>query len=239
MKKKTEKKRSTKKATTRAGVRTEARTAPTPLAASLETIKKWMRDHGAEGIADSLARPARGAMKMLPTELRALYQLHDGQRSIEAGYFFPGGFQFLSSRESRDTTYHKSYLDMMRDELEPRIVKRTRIRLDELRSDDWHVFAARDSDVLAVSGVSGRVFVGTRGNVPDELPGTRVPYSLTLIAESLSDLMDGYTRRLARGFYREEDGCIIQAEVPALDEATLRRISERLGENAIEQPGGA
>jgi hypothetical protein len=60
-----------------------------------------------------------------------------------------------------------------------------------------------------------------------------------LIAESLSDLMDGYTRRLARGFYREEDGCIIQAEVPALDEATLRRISERLGENAIEQPGGA
>jgi hypothetical protein len=65
---------------------------------------------------------------------------------------------------------------------------------DELLSDCWIPFAGRDSDSLAIHGVSGRVFLFEHDDAPQ------------LLASSLIEWLQRFVDRIAAGDYKVEKG---------------------------------
>ncbi len=173
------------------------------LADAFERIKSWMRAHDAELLPANLAPPAteerlneveRELGFPLGPELRALWQLHDGQREDHNGFI--EWFNFYSTARAlgeRETVLLP--LEYLRSS--PAAVPESDLSDEELRSDSWVVFAGQDSDGLTVNVVSGRVFEIRHDDSP---PLTLVAPSLAAWASSYADLVvaDGF--RVEEGF---------------------------------------
>jgi cell wall assembly regulator SMI1 len=167
---------------------------------ALERIVRWMNAHGApllvENLApgassEALAQVEAGFGCALPTDLRALWSLHDGQR--EDGNGFVEAFDLLSSRQAlaeQETVV--MLLDLLRER--PDDWHETGATAEELQSNHWLPFAARDSDSLVVSGVSGRVFSCDHDDAP------------RLLASSLAEWLEGYAARVEADDYAVEEG---------------------------------
>lgn len=127
----------------------------------------------------------------LPADLRALWSLHDGQRDERNGFVEEKNFLSvewaIAQRESVLTC-----MEFARED--PDAWERAGGTLDELRSDHWIPFAAQDSDSLAVSGVTGRVFACDHDDAPK------------LLASSFVEWLEGYAVRVEAGDYAVEEG---------------------------------
>jgi cell wall assembly regulator SMI1 len=167
---------------------------------SIERISRWMNAHDAPLLVSNLA-PGASAEELarteselgvaLPSDLGALWSLHDGQREEQNG--FVESYDLLSIRGAlaqREDVL--SAIEFARES--PDWWKDSGGTSEELTSNHWLPFAGRDSDSLVVHGVSGRVF-----QVPhDDSP--------KLIAASLGEWFQRYADRVEADDYAVEEG---------------------------------
>ena len=165
---------------------------------AFERICAWMNAHGAPLLVENLAPGATRARLdqaeaelgiALPPQLRSLWSVHDGQHDEQNG--FVEGYDLLAIR--RAVAEHATVRQLLEMERE-RPDKDAAYTADELASDAWIPFAARDSDSLVVHGISGRVFEYLRGESPK------------LLAPSLAEWMERYAARVEADDYSVEDG---------------------------------
>lgn len=166
---------------------------------SIERISRWMNAHDAPLLVANLAPPASAERLSaaeaefgfgLPSELRALWSLHDGQR--EPGNGFVESYDLLSIQGALDETrgllaavaYARESPDW-----------NSGVTKEELYSNHWLPFAARDSDALAVHGVSSRVFRCDRGECPKPIAP-----SLRAWFERYADRVEADDYSVAEGF---------------------------------------
>lgn len=169
----------------------------TRMRAAFARITRWMNDHEAPLLAENLAPgappealdEAEAALGVgLPADLRALWSLHDGQDAEGNG--FVESYDLLSIAGARgEQESLLMALEFAREH--PAEWEGTP---EELASDAWLPFAARDSDSLAVCLVSGRVFQSDHDDRPK------------LLAPSLLDWLEGYAARIEADDYRVEEG---------------------------------
>ena len=172
------------------------------LAAAFEQIKRWMIDNGAPLLVENLAPGAsvegiaeteRLLGASIPVDLRALWSLHDGQ--LEECNGFVETFCLYSMKlalaERENLLLFVEYLRGDRAAL-----SESGLTDAEVASDAWIPFAGLDSDGLAVSAVSGRVFEVRHDDSPQ----------LVLVADSISAWAAAYAGRVVAGDYHVEDG---------------------------------
>jgi cell wall assembly regulator SMI1 len=170
--------------------------------AAFDRISRWMEANGAPLLVENLAP---GATKdqiakaesrfgvALPPDLRTLWSLHDGQREEANG--FVEAFDLLSVDWA--VAQQEAVLQCIEFAREPESAdwwKRSGGTDEELESDHWLPFAARDSDSLAVHGVTGRVFSCDHDDSPK------------LLSPSLVDWIEGYAARVEAGDYAVREG---------------------------------
>lgn len=167
---------------------------------AIARICTWMVTHDAPLIAQNLADGASpGAIAQaearlgapLPDDLRRLWLLHDGQR--EWGNGFVESYDLLSIAQALDerSTLHAG-LEFARAHAS--WWARSGGTDEELASDHWISFAGRDSDLLAVHGVSGRVFACPHDD------------NFEVIADDLAAWLDAYAARVEADDYVVEEG---------------------------------
>ena len=162
--------------------------------AALARVETWMRANAAD-LADALA-PAATSEEIaaaeaelgspLPVGLKALWSVHGGSQD-EVGVL---GHRYLLDPGLAVTELDSllQYVEWLRNA--PRDWKQAGVTEVEVTSDRWVGVAGRDSDYLAVSMESGRVFSATK-----DAP------ALSLEAASLEDYLEDYARSLERGKY--------------------------------------
>jgi cell wall assembly regulator SMI1 len=167
---------------------------------SIERICKWMNANGAPSIAANLASAASlqdqttadaECSASVPDDLRALWLLHNGQVKEGNGLF--ECYDFLSIQWA---------IAQREAVLESLSFARTNNQWwinsggtdEELHSDTWIPFAARDSDSLAIHAVSERVFRFDHDDSP------------CLVAPSLQDWLRAFANRVEAGDYKVEPG---------------------------------
>ena len=167
---------------------------------SFERISCWMNSHGAPWLVENLADGAtqeRLAIAeaefgvVLPSDLRALWSLHDGQREDRNG--FVEAYNLLSVQRAlaeQDTVL----IGIQFARESPQWWKDSGGTSEELHSNHWLPFAAQDSDSLVVHGVSGRVFRCDHDNSPK------------LLAASLGEWFERYAERVEADDYKVEEG---------------------------------
>ncbi|MEZ4369613.1 MAG: SMI1/KNR4 family protein [Polyangiaceae bacterium] len=165
---------------------------------AIESIKRWMSANGAPLLVENLtpaateeeladAEEALGVT--LPSDLRALWKVHNGQGE-EGNGFFPGGFSWLSTQSAAAEQENLLMLiGFEREADNPRSATRA-----EVESDNWLPFAGQESDLLAVHGDTGRVFLCYHDDSPE------------LIATCLGDYLTEYAERIDASDYRVEGG---------------------------------
>jgi internalin A len=170
------------------------------VAAAVARVRAWMAER-APLLAENLAPGAppgrldRVEEKIgfaLPGDLRALWSIHDGQRSEQNG--FVGALDLFTAEQAaseRDTVI--MFVELLREE--PSEWSEAGVTGEEVASGRWLPFAGRDSDSLAVSGVTGRVFSCGKDAPP-----------LRLVAASVTDWAEQYAARIEAGAYRVEEG---------------------------------
>lgn len=166
----------------------------------IERISRWMNEHGAPLLVENLA-PGASAERLaqaetefgvaLPSDLRALWSLHDGQR--EEGNGFIEAYNLLSVQwalAERETVLMG--IEFARESPDWR--KDSGGSTEELHSNHWLPFAAQDSDSLVVHGLTGRVFQCDHDDSP------------TLLAPSLGEWFQRYADRVQADDYAVEEG---------------------------------
>lgn len=175
---------------------------PKRVGRALATITEWMEANGAGKNAENLAPGATeealaevalalGPGASLPVDLRALWLLHDGQRSEGSG--FVESHDLLSTRDAlrcRETLMLG--LEFAREAPQRWLAQGGTHA--ELATDQWLPFAARDSDCDAVCLVSGRVFSCPHDD------------DFRVVHESLVAWLEGYAARVVADDYRVERG---------------------------------
>ncbi len=173
---------------------------PDGIHSTIARICAWMVAHDAPLLAENLAGGAspeaiaRAEAQLgapLPDDLRQLWLLHDGQE--EWGNGFVESHDLLSLAQALDerSTLHAG-LAFARANAS--WWARSGGTDEELASDHWIPFAGRDSDLLAVHGVSGRVFACPHDD------------NFEVIADSFVAWLDAYAARVEADDYVVEEG---------------------------------
>lgn len=175
------------------------------IADAMRRLKAWMTKNGAPLLVKNLAKGAkpvrlRNAARHfgfpIPAELQALWSLHDGQREEMNG--FVRSLDFLGTKEAlarkKNLAPFVTFLVEGRAEY-PHEWKESGVANDEANPDLWIPIAARDSDFIAVSAVTGRVFT-----VGKDAP------SLHLLAPSVSAWLTKYADDVEAGKYEVAEG---------------------------------
>jgi cell wall assembly regulator SMI1 len=173
---------------------------PEGIRRSIERISCWMNEHGAPLLVENLA-PGASAERLaqaetelgmsLPSDLRALWSLHDGQR--EEGNGFVEAYNLLSVQGAlaeRETVLMG--IEFARES--PDWWKDSGGTTEELHSNHWLPFAAQDSDALVVHALTGRVFQCDHDDSPK------------LLASSLGEWFQRYADRVEADDYAAEEG---------------------------------
>lgn len=170
---------------------------------AFDRICGWMRQkRRAWKIVENLAPGATAAQFAaaearlgfpLGAELRALWSVHAGQREELDG--FVESYDLLSIDRAIDETRSLRHL-VAATRTMPDFVPRSGLTEAELASEAWVMFAARDSDGLAVNTMSGRVFHVAHDDAPP----------LHFQAPSLLAWITAYASRVVAGDYRLEEG---------------------------------
>lgn len=201
---------------------------PDRLRAAIDRVSRWMHAHHASVLADNLAAGAsqerleeteKAFGFPLPPEVRALWSLHDGQKEECNG--------FVEWRDLLDTRRALDELDSALPNVEflrqhPKDFAEAGITSEEVYSDHWVPVAGRDSDLILVSGVSGRVF--TCG---DQLP------VVSRLAGSVTEWLEVYADRVEADDFLVEDGfgdCYLSErdrKAEARDAERARKAAER------------
>ncbi len=177
-----------------------ATTRPPPEHASLfDSFRRligWMRANGAPLLVDNLAPGVSPAQLvklqgklgfMLPSGLRAMWLLHDGQRKPLNG--FVGPLHLLPvAWVLNERVRTQSLLARLR--ARPGDWADLGVTADEAGSDAWLPFAARGPTSLVVHAVSGRVFAG-------DLDDDAAP--LALVADSVPQWLASYADSVEAG----------------------------------------
>jgi cell wall assembly regulator SMI1 len=193
---------------------------------SMERISRWMNEHGARLLVENLApatteeRLAEAEVEFgmaLPSDLRTLWSLHDGQR--EDGNGFIEAYNLLSVKwalADRETVLMS--IEFARES--PDWWKNSGGTQEELHSNHWLPFAAQDSDALVVNGLTGRVFQFDHDDLPK------------LLAPSLEEWFQRYADRVEADDYEVEEGfgdyylCLRDREFERRLEERARRQAE-------------
>jgi SMI1 / KNR4 family (SUKH-1) len=167
---------------------------------ALARISLWMNAHEAPLLVENLADGATAAQLSraetefgiaLPSDLRDLWSLHDGQR--EGGNGFIEVYSLLSMQYA--IAEQETVLMGIKFAREtPRWWKDSGGTQEELDSNHWIPFAGLDSDLLVVHAVSGRVFRCHHDDSPK------------LLAPSLAAWWDQYAERVEANDYAVEEG---------------------------------
>jgi cell wall assembly regulator SMI1 len=129
----------------------------------------------------------------LPSDLRALWSFHAGQKSEQDG--FVGAMDLLgpeaSAGESESVTMFIGFLKQ-----DPSSWAEAGVTKEEATSNAWLAFAGRGyADLLVVSGVTGRVFTCSKDAPP-----------IHLVASSILEWVEAYADRVEAGDYTVEEG---------------------------------
>lgn len=141
--------------------------------------------------ADHLAQAETGFGVALPSDLRALWSVHDGQRDEGNGYIEAYNLLSVQWALAQQETVLMC-IEFARES--PHWWKDSRGTTEELQSNHWLPFAAQDSDSLVVHGVSGRVFRCDHDDSPK------------LLAASLGDWLEQYASRVEADDSAVEEG---------------------------------
>ncbi len=164
---------------------------------ALDDIKEWLTDNHAEalvanlqaGASEELLKKVEAALCLpLPTELRALYECHNGQQRRDQSPFFEHlAFldveSALALREAMLTAHFgrgAQGIDATKISCD-----RDTPLLEEELSDRWFPFANTASDYLAINLDTGRVYFAVK-DVP----------ALTLAGESFGEFLTDYADAL-------------------------------------------
>lgn len=170
------------------------------MASAFARIERWMNDNGADAIVRNLAPGASDEDLAdaeerlgfgLPTELRALWAVHDGQLGELDGLY--ESYDLLSSAEAHDE--QMAYF-VSEATASARAVATSGISTAEAASTHWLVIAARDSDGIVVNADTGRVFRLRHDDPP----------CLFLLAASVGAWLGAYADAVERDDYRVEEG---------------------------------
>lgn len=163
-------------------------------------IEEWMEANGAEVIVDNLApgasddeldsAEARLGFR-LPTSLRELWSVHDGQLTEQDGFY--ESYDLLSSRQAHSDTF-EAYL--RGSTLSARSFTESGLDAREVDSKAWLMIAARDSDGIAVNADTGRVFRVAHDDAP----------CLHFLAPSVEAWLTTYADHVCNDDYRVEEG---------------------------------
>lgn len=128
----------------------------------------------------SLANPA--SAKTLdaltpPPEVRALWSIANGQKSGVSGFF--GDLPFLGTKGSQEAREWMEGWCLGWLRANDELWAEARVRDDEILSDAWFPIAAQDYSMVAVSGVTGRVFTVEKDAPPMTLHARSVTEWLT------------------------------------------------------------
>jgi cell wall assembly regulator SMI1 len=163
-------------------------------------IEAWMRANGAETIVDNLAPCAtdedlalaeENLGFALPDAVRELWRVHDGQLSEHDGFY---EMYDLLSCSAADDDQLPFYVEGSIGS--PRAVSESGLVAEEIASKAWLMIAARDSDGVAVNGVTGRVFRVSHDDSP----------CLYLLAPSVEEWLEDYANAVTNDDYRLEAG---------------------------------
>jgi cell wall assembly regulator SMI1 len=167
---------------------------------SIERISRWMNANGAPLLVANLApgasaeRLARAATEFgvaLPSDLCALWSLHDGQREEQNGFIESYDLLSIEVALAEQETVLRG-IEFARES--PDWWKNSGGTSEELASNHWLPFAGRDSDLLAVHGVTGRVFQCPHDDSPK------------VVAPSLGEWFQRYADRVEADDYAVEEG---------------------------------
>jgi cell wall assembly regulator SMI1 len=169
---------------------------------SFKRLAAWLKERGAVGLMQSLSPGAKPIQLSkleqklgftLPKGLRALWLMHDGQRSADDALI--GTLHLLPVAwvlNARPATLAL----LKRVRADPARVKVIGFKPEEAQSDKWLPIAARGADSIIVSADTGRVFAGDGE-------------TLRFQAASVPQWLERYVDALERGEYelvQDEDG---------------------------------
>jgi len=168
---------------------------------AFERISQWMVAHDAPLLAENLA-PGATADELadaeeqlgfpIPAGLRELWSLHNGQLEEMNGFIESLDFLDLARAvDERDSVLPA--IEFLRED--PSSWPEAGVTEVEALSDQWVPFAGRDSDLIAVSGVTGRVF-----HVMKDAP------PLKLAAASVEAWATAFAARVEADDYEVEEG---------------------------------
>lgn len=173
---------------------------PDGIGSAVARICAWMVAHDAPLLAENLAGGASpediarveaqlGAP--LPDDLRQLWLLHAGQEEWGNGFVESYDLLTIAQALGERSTLHAG-LGFARANVS--WWARSGGTAEELASDHWIPFAGRDSDLLAVHGVSGRVFACPHDD------------NFVVLADSFAAWLDAYAARVEADDYVVEEG---------------------------------
>jgi cell wall assembly regulator SMI1 len=191
------------------------------LASAIQRITGWMVDNDApllaENLADGASDEALDAAEealgfSLPRDLRDLWSLHDGQLE-EMNGFVEYRDLFDIQRALGEQEGALMSVAFLREY--PQNWEEAGVTADEVASDAWVPFAGRDSNLLLVSGLTGRVFRCEKDSPP-----------LYLLAPSVVAWAEAYADRVTSDAYAVEEG-FGDYYLTLRDLAAERRAAER------------
>ena len=163
---------------------------------SFRRLAAWLKEHDAARLMQSLSPGAKPVQLSkleqklgfpVPPGLRALWLMHDGQRSkddciIGTLHLLPVAW-VLNERPA-------TLALLKRVRAEPSSLKKSGLSADEAASDNWLPVASRGKDCVIVSSATGRVFAGS-GTAP----------SLQLLGSSVPQWLETYVAAVERDQY--------------------------------------
>lgn len=194
---------------------------------AITRICAWMVAHDASLLAENLAdgaspeEVARAEAQLgapLPDDLRQLWLLHDGQEEWGNGFVESHDLLSIAQAQGERSTLHAG-LAFARANAS--WWARSGGTAEELASDHWIPFAGRDSDLLAVHGVSGRVFACPHDD------------NFAVIADSFAAWLDAYAARVEADDYVVEEG-FGDYYLATRDRAAEARQAERAAQEAAK-----